>query len=88
MSAAPSSEREDPRNWRPAKPEEVATALAYSLIWDARGKPHGKRMAELRQAIAKWQVEHLVMSGFVLMKKPPAPRHVAGGGPSFDPKPD
>jgi hypothetical protein len=76
--------RDDPSTWREAKPEEVIASLAYSLGWDKRGKPHDKRMGKMREIIARWQVEHLEMSGYVIMKKPPLIPHSAGGGSDGD----
>jgi len=73
--------RDDPSTWRRATAEELATSLAYSLVWDKRGKPHGKRLSEMREIIARWQVEHLEMSGYVIMKKPPILPHSTGGAP-------
>lgn len=58
----------------------MVSSLAYSLGWNAQGK----RMGEMRQSIAQWQVQHLEMNGYVIMKKPPLIPHTAGGAPRHD----
>jgi hypothetical protein len=73
--------RDDPSTWRQATVEEVASSLAYSLGWNKQGRPHGKRMGEMREMLAAWQVEHLLMSNYVIMKRPPALPHSTGGAP-------
>jgi hypothetical protein len=58
----------------PAKPEEIAAALAFALRYSGRKRVHDA--AEMMAGIvAKRLVEHLERSGFVVMKKPPI-----GGG--------
>jgi hypothetical protein len=58
----------------PAKPEEIAGALAFALRYSGRKRVHDA--AEMMAGIvAKRLVEHLERSGFVVMKKPPI-----GGG--------
>jgi hypothetical protein len=71
--------RNNPSTWRQATADEVAGSLAYSLGWDKQGRPHGKRMGEMRQILAAWQVEHLLLSNYVIMKKAPALPHSTGG---------
>jgi hypothetical protein len=78
------SRRDDPSTWREATAEEVASSLAYSLGWNKQGRPHGKRMNEMREMVAVWQVEHLLMSNYVIMKKPPALPHSTGGASHLD----
>jgi hypothetical protein len=54
----------------PAKPEDIADALAFALRYSGRKRVHDS--AEIMAAIvAKRPVEHLERSGFVIMKKPP-----------------
>jgi hypothetical protein len=80
-----SPDRNDPRNWTPATPEDLQFSLAYSLGWGSNGRPHGKQTP--REEIARWQVEHLALSGYVIMKKPPVPPHsIVGLRPDEDGK--
>ena len=61
----------------PASRDDVRESLAYALRYSRAGK----RVAERDSITAITAAEHLVdaleRSGFVLMKKPPAPDHVA-----------
>ena len=60
---------------RPAMSEEVAQSLAYALRFDDRGKPMRRADDIMAVITANWLVRHLERSGFVIMKKPPAPPH-------------
>ena len=53
----------------PARPEEVADALAYALRYDERGRPrpHGGEM--VAGLAAQHLTQHLERAGFVLMRK-------------------
>lgn len=61
---------------RPATQDEIADTLAFALQFDGRRRV---RHADsfIAQIAAKRLVEHLERSGFVVMRKPPAPAHKA-----------
>lgn len=63
----------------PAPAEAVAEALHYALRFDERGKPRSKAAREDDRLTADWLVRHLLRSGYVVMQKPPARPHTAGG---------
>jgi hypothetical protein len=56
---------------REASPEEAADTLAYALTFKAGKRTHDadRFMAAI---VAERLVEHLKLSGFVLVKKPPS----------------
>jgi len=55
---------------QPAKPQDLADALAFALRYSGRKRVHDS--AEIMAAIvAKRLVEHLERCGFVVMRKPP-----------------
>jgi hypothetical protein len=56
---------------RPARPDEIAQVLAFALRFDGRRRVHHADDAMAR-ITAERLVRHLELSGFVLMKKPPA----------------
>ncbi len=62
----------DADNLTPADPSDLANALAFALRCQGRMRVHVavEIMAEI---VAKRLVDHLLRSGFVIMKKPPAP---------------
>lgn len=56
----------------PARPEDIADALAFALRYSGRKRVHDS--AEIMAAlVAKRLVEHLDRCGFVILKKPPIP---------------
>ena len=59
---------------RPAEPDELLETLAFALRYDGRRRVDTAGEMTARIA-AKHLAEHLRMSGFVIMKKPPAPGH-------------
>ena len=61
-----------------ASPEEIAEALSYALRYDARGKPRRGGWDFAAGLAAERLVEHLRMSGFVIMRTRPARPHSAG----------
>jgi hypothetical protein len=65
-----------PEPLRPATPNELEQALARALWFDGRKalKLSGESMAKITAAHL---AEQLRRSGFVVMKKPPAPPHRA-----------
>jgi hypothetical protein len=65
-------------NLRPATANEIAEALSYALPYNSRGKPTHDSREILAKLVSDRLVEHLTMSGFVVLKKPPAPRHSTG----------
>ena len=71
----------------PAALQDVADAIAFALRYSGRKRVNDS--SELMAAIvAKRLVEHLARSGFVVMKRPPAPGAAAlgsVGGSSHDP---
>jgi len=70
---------------QPATPEDLADALAYAMRFDERGKARRTGVEYAAHLAAAALVRHLELSGFVLMRRPPAHRHVAGEGPRRDP---
>ncbi len=59
---------------RPAEPDDLKQALAFALRYRGRKRVDtaGEAMAQIT---AERLVDHLARSGFVVMKKPPAPAH-------------
>jgi len=72
----------DDQTLSPAKPEDVVNSLAFALRYSGRKRVNdaGEMMAAM---VAKRLVEHLRMSGYVVMQRPPAggaaPLGSAGG---------
>jgi hypothetical protein len=66
---------------RPADPDEIVEALAFSLRYDGRKRVHDAELAMAR-ITAQRLVRHLQQSGFVLMKGPPRPAPTTSGMPS------
>ena len=62
----------------PASAEEIATALAHALRFDARGKARRGGGDLAASLAAERLVEHLQRSGFVLMRNRGARPHGAG----------
>jgi len=62
---------DDPAQLRLATPDEVADTLSFALRFDGRKRIHqaDEMMARI---VADRLVKHLELSGFVLMKRPPA----------------
>jgi len=58
---------------RPATRDEVRETLGYALRFNRSGKSHRHASDMMAQIAAEVLVEHLERSGFVVMKKPPAP---------------
>jgi hypothetical protein len=63
---------------RPATPEEVSEALSYAMRFNRSGKPVRSGYEFMSKIAADWLVEHLRLSNFVIMKKPPAKPHSTG----------
>lgn len=63
---------------RPATPDEVAETLSFALLFDGRRRVHhaDDTMARIT---ADRLLQHLERSGFVVMKKAPAPPPRAPG---------
>jgi hypothetical protein len=57
---------------RPATPDEIADSLSFALQFEGRKRVHQADNAMAR-ITADRLVRHLKRSGFVVMKKPPAP---------------
>jgi hypothetical protein len=57
---------------REATPGEIAASLSFALLYQGRKRARDadSMMADI---VARRLVEHLHMSGFVIMKKPPGP---------------
>jgi hypothetical protein len=67
----------DGRPLRPAAPEDVAEALAYAMRFDERGKARRTGVEYASKLAADQLVRQLHLSGFVVMRKPPAADHGA-----------
>ena len=65
---------DDTEQLTPATPEDLAASLAFALRFSGRRRVHDadEFMARI---VARRLVEHLRLSGYVVMKKPPV-----GGG--------
>lgn len=60
----------DEKTLTPARPQDVADALAFALRFDSRRRVH--RADDMMARIAAERlVQHLALSGFVVMRKPP-----------------
>lgn len=57
---------------RPASADEVAETLSFALRYDGR-RPVRTGIDAMARITAERLVEHLMRSGFVLMKRRPAP---------------
>ena len=68
---------DDPDTLTPASPEDLARSLAFALRFSGRKRVHDadEYMADI---VARRLVEHLRLSGFVVMKKPP----IGGSAPT------
>jgi hypothetical protein len=60
---------------RLATAEELAESLAYSLRFNEGGRRRPVGHEFLAPLAAAQLVRHLAMAGYVVMKRPPAPRH-------------
>jgi hypothetical protein len=58
----------------PATPDDLAQALAHGLRFNGRKKFH-QGDALMAQITAEHLIKHLEMSGFVVLRKPPAAGH-------------
>jgi hypothetical protein len=76
----------DAEQLTPAKPDDIAEAIAFALRYSGRKRVNdaGEMMAAI---VAKRLVEHLERSGFVVMKRPPVAGGAAIGCGARDPKP-
>jgi hypothetical protein len=61
---------------QPAKPEDLAEALAFALRYSGRKRAHDSTEI-MASIVAKRLVEHLERCGFVVMRKPPIPGSAA-----------
>ena len=68
----------DPEPLRAATADEIAESLAYALLFDSRGKPLGVKARADAKAMARRLVEHLALSRYVVMRRPPLERHSVG----------
>jgi hypothetical protein len=60
----------------PAEPTEVASALAYGLRFDERGRPRRGMAWEMAATLlAEQLVLQLERANFVVLKRPPRPPH-------------
>lgn len=63
----------------PADPADVASALAYALRFDERGRPRRGSVWEMAAALLAEQLAaQLERANFVVMRKAPQPPHGAG----------
>lgn len=66
----------DLANLRPATSDEIADTLSFALRFDGRKRIHqGDEL--MARIVAKRLIDHLELSGFVVLKKPPARAHSA-----------
>ncbi|MBX6742878.1 MAG: hypothetical protein IRY87_12635 [Acetobacteraceae bacterium] len=63
----------------PADPKDVASALAYALRFDERGRPRQGSVWEVAAALLAGQLTaQLERANFVAIRKAPRPPHGAG----------
>ena len=76
----------DAPQFTPAKPDDIAEAIAFALRYSGRKRVNdaGEIMARI---VAARLVEHLERAGFVVMKRPPVAGGAAIGFGARDPKP-
>jgi hypothetical protein len=75
----------DDANLTPAKPTDVEQALAFALRFSGRKRVHqGDEL--MARITAERLVEHLVLSGFVIMKRPPTKPHGSAIPPDPPPR--
>jgi hypothetical protein len=67
-----------PQEMPPATIAEIAASLQYSLRFGSTGKAHGKRMLADPALLAPWLAQHLLMSNFVILRRPPQPTYQPG----------
>jgi hypothetical protein len=75
----------DDPSLRPATRDELRDALGYALRFNRRGKAHRHALEDMARIAADVLIEHLELSGFVVMKKPPAVSHAARPGQAHSP---
>jgi hypothetical protein len=76
----------DAQQLRPAKPDDIAEAIAFALRYRGRKRVNdaGEMMARI---VAERLVEALDRAGFVIMQRPPMAGGAAIGFGARDPKP-
>jgi DNA-binding winged helix-turn-helix (wHTH) protein len=84
LTAAEAAGMSETPSLRPAQPDEIAEALAFALQHDGRRRVHQADSFICRIA-AERLVKQLGQSGFVVMKRPPAPAHSTSNHPHFAP---
>ncbi len=84
----------DDRKLTPASHEDLVQSLSYALRYNRSGKRVSERDIITAHAAAEHLADALKLSGYVIMKGPPAPAHSAPPPPHahlYDPvrfKPD
>ena len=63
------------RQLTPASTDDLRETLAYALRFSRSGKRVAERDALAATAAAQHLLDALALSGYVVMKKPPAPAH-------------
>jgi hypothetical protein len=71
--APPAAEDADSAALSPADPVEVADSLAYAMRFDERGKARRTGVEYASQLAADQLVRQLTASGYVVMRRRPAP---------------
>ena len=66
---------------RPAAPADVADTLAYALRYDGKRRVHHAD-GVMARITAEYLIQHLVRSGFVLMRSEPSPAPTTSHMPS------
>jgi hypothetical protein len=59
----------------PADPANLAQAIAYALRFGLTGKPHGKKVRDEPDAMARAVVSHLARANYFVFEGPPTPPH-------------
>jgi hypothetical protein len=64
----------------PASPDDIANALSFALRFNGRKRVHDADLV-MSRIVAERLVAHLLRSGFVLMRQPPAEMATTAGLP-------
>ncbi len=76
----------DAEQLTPAKPDDIAEAIAYALQFDGRKRTH-RADEMMARIVAERPVAAFEPAGFVIMQRPPMAGGAAIGFGARDPKP-
>jgi len=64
-----------------ANRDDLLFSIKYAMLFDGRGKPHGKSRELAADILADIVVRHLEKSNFIVMQGPPSPGHSTNSQP-------